>query len=59
MKILVPGNKEKLSQKAKFKCNNCECEFEAVKGEHTRIVYYGKVTYYAKCPRCNETVKSI
>ena len=56
MKILQEGNPRKHEIK-RFRCLNCDCIFEADKGEYQTKKYppYG-FTHSCKCPCCGEEV---
>lgn len=58
MKIIKPGDKEKLKETKYFVCKSCGCEFEADKGEYSVGEQYNSTYYYHPCPTCGNTVYS-
>lgn len=46
---------EKIKKVVKrFKCRTCECIFEADKTEYESEEEYTYITYYCKCPNCED-----
>lgn len=58
MKIIKPGDKEKLKETKRFLCEYCGCEFEADKGEYNVGEQYNETYYYHPCPTCGKNVYS-
>ena len=60
MEIIKQGNPDKIKQNVKFKCDQCDCEFIAEKGEwkYAPIIAQqrGEGTYICICPCCGHTV---
>lgn len=68
MKIIKQGlGEEEWKRKAKeirrFKCDRCECIFEAEKSEYKSSSQYNETYYYCECPNCRysayETTETI
>lgn len=58
MKIIKPGDVNKLKETKHFLCKYCGCEFEADKGEYSIGNQYNEIYYYHPCPTCNKNVCS-
>lgn len=58
MKIIKPGDKDKLKETKYFLCEYCGCEFEADKCEYNVGEQYNETYYYHPCPTCGKNVYS-
>lgn len=59
MKILTPGNKDRLKKYRKFECEHCGCVFIADKDEYKdESTQKDGPMYSAKCPCCENRVWS-
>lgn len=57
MKITKPGDKrlakKRVEKPVKFKCNRCDCEWIAVRGEYTDLTnQHDGEMYNCTCPCC-------
>lgn len=52
IKIIKPGNDEKLKGTKTFFCRNCGCIFKADKGDYRSDSQYNSIYYFCACPYC-------
>lgn len=52
IKIIKPGNDEKLKETRTFFCRNCGCIFKADKEDYHSDSQYNNLYYYCACPYC-------
>lgn len=52
IKILHPGNDERLKGTKTFLCTECECLFKADKKDYTTDSQYNMTYYTCVCPYC-------
>lgn len=56
MKIIKPGNIDKIKKIKMFNCDFCGCLFEADNTEYITNSQYNETYYYAICPFCGRRV---
>lgn len=53
IKIIKPGNDEKLKGTKTFFCRKCGCIFKADKEDYHSDSHYNSLYYRCTCPYCN------
>ena len=56
MKIIKPGNIDKIKKMKMFNCDFCGCLFEADNTEYITNSQYNETYYYVICPFCGRRV---
>lgn len=56
MKIIIPGDADRLKKVKRFSCPYCGCVFEAEQGEYKRTSWRNEDYYIHPCPTCGKEV---